>query len=88
MERGKKLKNLIFLLIGLFVLDLVILGLMIPRFTLLTWAVIFMQAVVAAYFTAIALGLIRELRETEDKLDRLGEESRGKIVANTHKTEK
>lgn len=65
MERFRKLRHVIVLLIVLFVLDIVLLTLMIPVRTFLTWAVIATQAVVVIYFGALSLGLVKEAEENE-----------------------
>lgn len=67
MERFGKLRRVIVLLIALFVLDTVLLTLMIPVRTFMTWAVIAIQAVVVIYFAALSLGLVKEAEENETK---------------------
>ena len=60
MDRFRKLRRVVALLIVLFVLDLALLPLMIPVRSFLTWAVAATQAVVVLYFAVLSLGLIRE----------------------------
>lgn len=61
------MRRVIVLLIALFVLDTVLLTLMIPVRTFMTWAVIAIQAVVVIYFAALSLGLVKEAEENETK---------------------
>lgn len=67
MERFGKLRKIVVLLIALFVLDTVVLTLMIPVRTFMTWAVIATQAVVVIYFAALSFGLVKEAEENETK---------------------
>lgn len=69
MERYRKLRSIIIILLVLFGLDIILMVLMIPARTFLTWAVAGTQAVVAIYFAALSLGLVKEAeeRDTEDR---------------------
>lgn len=65
MDRFRKLRNIIVILTALFVVDTVLLTLMIPVRTILTWTVIATQAVVVLYFAALSFGLVKEAEENE-----------------------
>ena len=60
MTRFDRLRRIITLLAILFVLDIILIVMMIPVRTFLTWGVIAVQVIVVAYFIAIAAGLIKE----------------------------
>ncbi len=65
MDRYRKLRHVIILLLVLFALGLVLLIVMIPTRSFLTWAVAVTQAIVASYFAAVSLGLLKELKEKD-----------------------
>ena len=65
MDRFRKLRHVIVLLLVLFALGLILLIVMVPTRTFLTWAVAVTQAVVAAYFGVVSSGLLKELQEKE-----------------------
>ena len=65
MDRFRKLRHVIVLLLVLFALGLILLIVMVPTRTFLTWAVAVTQTVVAAYFGVVSFGLLKELQEKE-----------------------
>lgn len=65
MDRFRKLRHVIVLLLVLFALGLILLIVMVPTRTFLTWAVAVTQAVVAVYFGVVSFGLLKELQEKE-----------------------
>lgn len=65
MDRIKKLRKIIVLLIVLFVFGLVLLTMMIPAKSFTAWLVIGVQAIVVLYFAALSFGLIKEIEEHE-----------------------
>ncbi len=72
MDRFKKLKRVIVLLTALFSLDLVLLVLMIPVRTIMTWAVIVTQVIVVIYFCALSLAFLKESKERNENGDDTG----------------
>lgn len=65
MDRYRKLRHIILILLALFALGLILLIVMIPTRTFLTWAIAVTQVIVAAYFAAVSLGLLKELQEKD-----------------------
>ena len=65
MDRFRKLRHVIVLLLVFFALGLILLIVMVPTRTFLTWAVAVTQTVVAAYFGVVSFGLLKELQEKE-----------------------
>lgn len=63
MDGIKKLRNIIVLLVVLFVLGLVLLTIMIPMKSFVAWVIIGTQVVVILYFVALSLGLIKEVEQ-------------------------
>lgn len=66
MDRIKRLRKIIVLLIVLFVFGLVLLTMMIPMKSFISWIVIGTQAVVILYFAALSFGLVKELESHEN----------------------
>lgn len=69
MERFRKLRNIIIMLAVLFVLDTILLVLMIPTRTFMTWTVVAVQAVVFIYFSVLSFALLREVEEKDGRKD-------------------
>lgn len=65
MDGIKKLRNVIVLLVVLFVLGLVLLTIMIPMKSFIAWVIIGTQVVVILYFVALSLGLLKEVERNE-----------------------
>ena len=65
MDRFRKLRHVIVLLLVVLALGLILLIVMVPTRTFLTWAVAVTQTVVAAYFGVVSFGLLKELQEKE-----------------------
>lgn len=77
MDRFRKLKRIIILLAVLFTLDLVLLVLMIPVRTIMTWAVIATQVIVVVYFCALSFAFLKESKERAEKQDNAGQDKLG-----------
>lgn len=65
MDGIKKLRNVIVLLVVLFVLGLVLLTIMIPMKSFIAWVIIGTQVVVILYFVTLSLGLLKEVERNE-----------------------
>lgn len=70
MDRFKKLRRVVWLLVVLAVLNIILLALMLSLDSFMEWAVLITQAVVVLYFTVVALGLVKEIEDGENKSDR------------------
>ena len=70
MDRFKKLRRVVWLLVVLAVLNIILLALMLSLDSFMEWAVLITQAVVVFYFTVVALGLVKEIEDGENKSDR------------------
>ena len=69
MDRFKKLRRVVWLLVVLAVLNIILLALMLSLDYFMEWAVLITQAVVVLYFTVVALGLVKEIEDGENKSD-------------------
>ncbi len=69
MDRFKKLRRVVWLLVVLAVLNIILLALMLSLDSFMEWAVLITQAVVVLYFTVVALGLVKEIEDGENKSD-------------------
>ncbi len=65
-NRWKGLRKVVYMLMALFVIDVVLMLTMIP-INFYTLILSFVQLVVVLYFTAISLGTIKRLENPEDK---------------------
>lgn len=63
------MRNIIIMLAVLFVLDTILLVLMIPTRTFMTWTVVAVQAVVFIYFSVLSFALLREVEEKDGRKD-------------------
>ncbi len=64
-NRIKKLKNIVILLVVIFVLGLGMLAVMIPAHNFFTISIFAVQAIVIIYFAALARGLIKDNEDYE-----------------------
>lgn len=69
MDRFKKFRKIVTLLVVLFVVNTIFLLLMMPSHTPLSITVILVQAIVIVFFTVLSRGLIKEAEEMERKDD-------------------
>ena len=69
MDRFRKLRGVVWLLVVLAVLNIILLALMLSLDSFMEWAVLITQAVVVLYFTVVALGLVKEIEDGENKSD-------------------
>ena len=69
MDRFKKLRRVVWLLVVLAVLNIILLALMLSLDSFMEWAVLITQAVVVLYFTVVALGLVKEIEDGANKSD-------------------
>lgn len=67
MERFKRLKTIVYLLIFILVVEIGMLIMMIRPTTFQPWAAIGVIAVVCLYLGVLSLGLIKELNEKNNK---------------------
>lgn len=63
MDRFAKIKRVVALLVALFVVDAGLLAVTVQVRSPLAWVALGVQLVVVVYFAAVALGLLRELKE-------------------------
>ncbi len=63
MDRFAKIKRVVALLVALFVVDAGLLAVTVEVRSPLAWVALGVQLVVVVYFAAVALGLLRELKE-------------------------
>lgn len=74
-NRFKKLRNIVTLLAIIFAVDIVLLIIMMPAYSVLFFTVLAAQAIVVLFFGVLARGLIKEVEETErEENERLARE--------------
>lgn len=67
MDRFRKLRRVVWLLVALAVLNIILLAVMLSLDSFMEWAVLVTQAVVVLYFTVVALSLVKEIEDGENK---------------------